>query len=240
MNNSSGNGNGTVRNVEEFRVLFEIAKGLNIFMTVITVWLIASMIKYGKLKNKWNTKRKGGKLYIACFTAASFALLRYVTNQVRFYMTIIPNALKYCEIISDVSDLIFAFGIYAVYFFLWLRQRAIYAHPIMSGLSKVRIATLSWSLITFITISSIVMTCAFVIPQIQTADSYGCVETAPEPGSWSALKTYVLGAFTGIWQMTLLGMFVFPMLRNRQRAAKNPSSFHRSSTRNGKSKGITL
>lgn len=240
MNNSSGVGNITFRNVEEFLILLEICKGLNICMILFTVWLMASMIKYGILKNKWNTKRKGGKLYMACFAAPSFALLRYIIDNVRFYVTTIPNALNYCEVFSDVSDIIFAFAIYAVYYFLWLRQRAIYAHPIMSGVSKSRIATISWSLISFVTITSIVMTCAFVIPQIQTPKSYGCVELEPECGSWGALKTYVLGGFTGIWQMTLLAMFIYPMQRNRQRAAKNPTSIHRASTRNGKSKGNNI
>lgn len=210
--------------LKRVEILLVVCKIFSLFITISTTWITICMIAYGNRRRKWNRKSESGQMYIACFIPFTLSIPRFVLDHVRFYDRTNPRIMNNCELIADVSDFVCVFAILATYIFLWMKQKAIYAHAFMEAINKKPIRLFSWGLLVFICASSVAFLCGFIIPLDFRASPHGCIEINPGEGpAWATAKFYVLGVLTAIWQVSLVGLFVYPMIKNRHKFARGPS-----------------
>nr|XP_039271522.1 uncharacterized protein LOC120345966 [Styela clava] len=139
-----------------------------------------------------------------------------------------------CWVTVTVSTVLFALSLYAVYIFLWVRQSIFYADPLIKEIIKPFVAYVSWFTLGFMLISGSALSILYNVPQatqwVYRATADGCKEVSvdsPEiiPG--------VVAATTITFQVTLLALFVYPLISRqtaRFRASDNKGHFQPSNS----------
>ncbi|XP_039273393.2 uncharacterized protein LOC120347464 [Styela clava] len=148
-----------------------------------------------------------------------------------------------------VSGLFYIISAFCLYGFLWIRQRAFYAHPVLKHLAKPCLIRFSWSVLATIIFAVFSITVLFFLPQIQkihrmysldnstiTLDSYEIDYAAygivPLECGFQRKDVYLglhLAVTMGFlyFQISLQILFAYPIFKQRQkqdRLHKTPSS----------------
>lgn len=185
-------------------------------MLCLVSWILICMLIYGKATRKWNVpsseraKLDGGKIYVACLVAVAWSIPRLALSQLLFH----PRFFQYCELIMDFGVVAYYVVLWQVYFFLWLRHRAIYAHPTVKGMMGRYSNCISWTMLVTLSLISVGVLCGFTIPHSYKTIGMGCVISENIDGvmAWNVSANLILGVFLVLSQGTFLSLFIYPMV----------------------------
>ncbi|XP_077975339.1 uncharacterized protein LOC120333280 [Styela clava] len=194
-----------------------ISQAVNAILLSLSSWIFISMIYYGMTNENWKkndgrSKSNSKLAYYICMLSIALLVPRYSIYAAIFQLPSIENALQWCELISDVAITIRLLSRYAMYFFLWLRQKLLYAHPSTLQLGGKYVNAISWLALAGITLTFVGIICNSIIPKKFIGSTYGCVKR-------TNLSSYPLvGALLGtgltLSQVLLLGLFIYPVIRS--------------------------
>lgn len=215
-------------NVSTYLSLCQIT---NAILISATLWIALNFILY-LIKHR---RRKilpspnsldGRRMYAVCLAAVISSLPRLIMAQVMFYIPKIPGALENCEILLDVLNAFHLFAVASTYGFLWYRQRTIYALPMIREITGTVANILSWILILIMLGSYLTLFCVFSIPAIYSWNDEGCTLKANQSENdmkERASRYYIITGVMILWQITLVSLFVYPMvlIRRSQLSIRN-------------------
>ncbi|XP_078491723.1 uncharacterized protein LOC144742357 [Ciona intestinalis] len=197
------------------QVSFIIPLTIECIIVSCCIWLAVTLIIHGVRTNRFKRQSgndlNGGIVY-------SLAIVSTLTVAVRCCCSIIAISLPpykpgfddVCERTSDAVISLYLTAVVPVYLLLWFRQRAIYAHPLMSSSHNKFIILLSWSSIVFLLCAGISVVLVFTIPQNRKSNYFGCeLKTRESVNTAGAILTTV-------GQLMLLVLFIIPLRRNLQ------------------------
>ncbi|XP_077969479.1 uncharacterized protein LOC144424239 [Styela clava] len=211
----------------DFKIPFSILTGckvLNAFLITGTIYIFACLVIYGVKKQKWKQKPGAsnlnrGVIYTTCILAVVLLLPRLIANAILMNLPIIPGGLETCELIFDITNGAFSVSIYAVYFFLWLRQKIIYSQPSVNEMAGKFVSPIGWIAMILFTPMCIGISCVYTIPYSYTSLPYGCVINSEAnftdiENFFGNTGSYFLGGLLIVAQLTLLGLFIYPLMLN--------------------------
>ena len=215
----------------EWTIYLSITQAINAILLGLMVWILGSVVGYGISRRIFTLKTKRGKLHIACTAAMITLCPRLLLNQVYFHLPDLPNALEKCEVLADISNASCALGIGATYGFLWLRQRTIYTHQIIRGITKRWIDVLSRFSILIMILGTCIFVFFYVIPPSYESNGHFCIGMKIEnmPANfrkWATVKRYAVGSAMLFYQILTLLLFVYPMIRCKLANKKSNNSSH--------------
>lgn len=203
--------------------IFVICEIISCLLFIITLYVLLSMIAYGLKVNKWKSSRKSdvnsGMIYTAAVISVALTIPRHIVNQVIFNVSTIPSAAQICEQLMDIGNGTYFCAMYSIYFFLWLRQRALYGHPAMRRLAGRCLSIFSWVTVFGLSAAAIGVCLFFIVPDNYTYAAEGCVikESVVNVSQSDELafsgSYYSLIILLVVAQIALLCLFIYPMLR---------------------------
>nr|CAB3263019.1 uncharacterized protein LOC100186669 [Phallusia mammillata] len=204
---------------------------IGLFLSVLSLYVVVALIvhrcRLAKRKKKLeltkrqsqrkSTKRKEGSspaLDYLSLASAVLAFLNCSSEHTVFYTKYTSNVA--CKVMQSFSFLFYAAGIACLYSFLWKRQRACYNSPTLSQMHSKFLRIISAAILPVFLVMMVAGICLTgVLWEFETSE-HGCMET-------SSTRTPLVVLFTGslAMQLTLLGLFVYPLKRHTifQRAA---------------------
>lgn len=187
-----------------------IFEGINIALLVIVTWLLFNLIAYGIKTGRFRKKAQSsslnsGMIYIACVLAVLCFLFRLIVT----VMTHVARrqGKTECEIFGDMSTFGYGLSLYAIYMFLWLRQRLIYVHPFVRSKVNVVMNWISRLYVVFLTAVAVALMCVFLIPKTYFQTQNWCYENRPVETS------YILGGTFFVAQALMLWLCIYPATR---------------------------
>ena len=191
---------------------------------VISMWAIISFISYGKRKGKWEKNQNfTTKVLITLATLTPcFTLLRLILNSIIIIIGSRFSSIKYkdqfCEVIEDLTIILFFFALLPTYFFLWFRQRVFYTQPSFAYLYTTTIKVLSWASVTSLCIGGVFTVSMITLPLTSKMESYGC-EYSLENTTYKLY--FYIGAVIMIFsQIIIFTLFVYPLRVYKKTASK--------------------
>ncbi|XP_078492196.1 uncharacterized protein LOC144747775 [Ciona intestinalis] len=198
------------------QVSFIIPLTIECIIVLCCSWLAVTLIIHGVRTNRFKRQNgndlNGGIVY-------SLAIVSTLTLLGRCCCSIIAISLPpykpgfddECERASDTVVVFYLIALVPVYLLLWFRQRAIYAHPLMSSSHNKFIILLSWSSIVFLLGAGTAVVIVFTIPKNRKSNYFGC-----EPKTTSDGTNTAGAILTTVGQLMLLVLFIIPLRRNLQ------------------------
>lgn len=181
-----------------------------------TLWLTASLIKYGVQYEKWKSTRQKSNPKILLSLAVLSTIMTLCTMVLTQAITLIgklhaKNEIgdKACEISMDVSIVFFYLSIIPVYFFLWYRQKMLYAQPSLMHLNTKVVKFFSYSFILLILFGGGFSTVIFIIPLSFNITASGCVRSHDQ--AFNYLPNYLAASILVLSQFILFGLFCYPL-----------------------------
>ena len=192
----------------------------NIVLILATLWILISLIHYGKKAGKWKKvltknvdKLSGGDVYTSTVACAAMSLLRHLTTLVSLQVGFAFDQDWDCEVMSDASFVMYCMVLFTIYIFLWFRQRVFYTNNMMrTGYSKV-LRMLSAGSIIIITVAGFGVIFVNTLPFSYRSSPYGCVyvlSNGPlETTSWAVCAAVLVSG-----QVMLISLFAYPLHQN--------------------------
>ncbi|CAK8695759.1 unnamed protein product [Clavelina lepadiformis] len=137
------------------------------------------------------------------------ALVRFINSQFTFNIGIGVGYDKECEIVSDSSFVWYSLVNFAVYIFLWLRQRIFYSNNMLNVRFGIFLKVLSFSSIVILFLSGLIAILVNTIPVNYPSSHEGCIYHESEdmgPVAWIAGIIVVI-----IAQSVLVWLFIYPL-----------------------------
>ena len=125
-----------------------------------------------------------------------------------------PFSDVYCTVFLRLHIILYGLAVAAVYIFLWMRQRNIYNHPVVSydlPCAKVLSVTVILLMVASVTATVVI----FFLTRNYRLDNGSCV-VQPVFKIYSIVPWIVLAAFAIIFQLILMVMFIYPLLHHRR------------------------
>ncbi|XP_077973410.1 uncharacterized protein LOC144428279 [Styela clava] len=205
--------------------IYIVCQVINGCLMVVTLWILLCLVMYGVRTKKWAKKSKrsdmnGGMVYIASVIAVTASIPRYIADQIIFSAVYINGALRWCEVLLDIGNVTYFMALYPIYLFLWFRQKALYGHPAMKRLAGKCVTVFGWVTLVVLSLAAIGVVLMSVIPSDYTASPDGCVvNLLHSNASYSSdapyrLRYYFLVVLLIVAQLSLLSLFIYPMIRS--------------------------
>nr|XP_039271681.1 uncharacterized protein LOC120346096 [Styela clava] len=222
------------------QTIYIVCQGINSCLMVATLWILLCLVMYGVRTKKWAKKSKrsdmnGGMVYTASVIAVAATIPRYIADQIIFSAVYIDGALRWCEFFMDTGNATYFMALYPIYLFLWFRQKALYGHPAMKRLAGKCVSVFGWVTLVGLSLAAIGVGLMFVVPSDYTGSPNGCVvDLLKSNSSYSTdvpyrLSYYVLVVLLIVAQLSLLSLFIYPMVRSN--AIQNSRRLSQSSTK---------
>ena len=193
---------------------------INIVLTIITLYLLISIIHYGIKTKKWRSsetslsnihKMNAGTVYTFLVFTAVMCLFRYVISLVHMLVGFEENQKRLCEAIADSAFVAYSMVLWCVFMFLWLRQRAFYTNRMLSIGTTRLVRVLSFGSIILITFSGLGYMLFFTIPKNYDSSPMGCIYVADDTLRLG-YGIYVI-AVLFLAQLMLLCLFIYPVCK---------------------------
>ncbi|XP_039273247.2 uncharacterized protein LOC120347386 [Styela clava] len=192
-----------------------------------------SLRKRAKFTESCRSKYKRIMVLI-CLLAAIFSLIKCVADQLKFFYAWNARSDWICEFVYDITDFIlFLCAFIAVYGFLWLKQWIFYRDPAVVGILYNRsLVIFSRVFVVFVVVAGFANMLANLIPARYKAGnstapgndhlalandkSYlGCVSTYDMDNRYDSWPLIWYAALAASIQITLLALFIYPLLKQR-------------------------
>ncbi|CAK8671006.1 unnamed protein product [Clavelina lepadiformis] len=139
--------------------------------------------------------------------AAVFAFLNCLSDHPTMYTKDVSSLT--CKVMQCFSFIFYAAGITSLYTFLWLRQRACYKSPTLAQMYSKLLTVLSSTILPVFLVMMVAGMALTATLWTFEGSEVGCVET-----SENRVPFIVLFSGSVAMQLTLLGLFVFPLKRH--------------------------
>ncbi|XP_076820448.1 uncharacterized protein LOC143465835 [Clavelina lepadiformis] len=139
--------------------------------------------------------------------AAVFAFLNCLSDHPTMYTKDVSSLT--CKVMQCFSFIFYAAGITSLYTFLWLRQRACYKSPTLAQMYSKLLTVLSSTILPVFFVMMVAGMALTATLWTFEGSEVGCVET-----SENRVPFIVLFSGSVAMQLTLLGLFVFPLKRH--------------------------
>ncbi|XP_076808744.1 uncharacterized protein LOC143451871 [Clavelina lepadiformis] len=193
-----------------------IPEVINSLLILATLWIIFSLIHFGIKHKKWSTNRmgnadklSGGSVYTSTVVCAMTALVRFINSQFTFNIGIGVGYDRECEIVSDSSFAWYSLVSFAIYIFLWLRQRIFYSNNMLNVRFGIVLKLVSATSIVILFLAGLAAVLVNTIPVNYPSSRQGCIYKETEdigPVAWIICVVVVIAA-----QFVLVGLFVYPL-----------------------------
>lgn len=177
----------------------------------------------------------------ACLFSGLSTLVKLLADQLKFFYAWNAQSDVVCEAVYDATDVIIFYIAYmSVYAFLWIKQWLFYCDPLAAKfLYSTKLVIFSKIFVCLVFLSSLVVAVLNLIPvrfkvsaisdvkDVTHDSSYlGCVSVYDmrEPSTRLPLVLYCV--LNAIFQCTLLGLFVYPLIWHRVKKWKLKHSCH--------------
>ena len=190
-----------------------------------------------------NRKFKVWMLKVA-ISASFVALIKFITDQLKFFYAWKSKSDSICEIVNDVTEIgLFGIILNCIYGFLWMRQWLFYNDPAVNGLLyRKNLIRFSKGLVVVIVSVTSFTTIYHILPQRYEADRskiyQGCIsryDLNKREDMWP-IALYIL--FTSTFQISLVSLFVYPFVRRKldsnAKSSKKQSSIKKQASRKRK------
>lgn len=219
---------------------------------LITLYITCSQIAYLLLKRSYEKKHnacqkprvrgrhvygnRGGHVYISnkrkntnhqytmttlCIFASFTALLRSGIDPRLIYGSHDDFG---CNVVNKFKVLTFSLSLASFYLVLWLRQRVFYQESRHKLLSSQYLNVFSWAICAILLIMIIIETAIFGIGSNLEAWSLGCRVI---PNNLSTIRWYILISGTTVFQVSLLSVFIYPLVKHFRSTRAVRSSLNR-------------
>lgn len=223
---------------------------ISILLSMVSIYLLISLIIYFVrtkkqkkifLKSSTPERRYGLLSLFICLLVTSFSLIRNVmlssaavffwletssTNKITSNSSS-ENLKSDVQLICDISvgagNLFFTLGIGFVYLFLWVRQRIFYIHPAFQSLNNKCVSFVSISLIiVWFAYDIFTSTTYFIFVRFKFNERINsCVLSTHLSIEWFIGIIISWSITSIIMQLTLLALFIYPLLRQESWRRKN-------------------
>lgn len=194
-----------------------IPESISIFLTLLTIWIIISLIHFGVKTKKWGSAKKrnvdklsAGRVLTAALVSAIVTLLRLVTSQFVYNFGFSDEQ---CELISDSSYIMYCLASFSVYMFLWIRQSIFYTNRMLNTKFGQGLRFFSYSSIVLITLGGLSVILIGTIPKEYYTSPKGCIYQTSSEGS-EFMLVLACGLVLLAGQAGLVGLFVYPLQRH--------------------------
>ena len=189
----------------------------NIFLTIVTSWILVSLIHYGVRTGKWRKiqssnfaeKLNVGLTYTFVVVCAISCILRFIVSLIFMNIGFSKDQDGLCESIADAAYCSYALVIFSVVFFLWFRQRAFYTNRMLNIHYGVYIKISSYATIAIIVSFGLFVTVYNSFPKNYFTTNFGCIykpNSSHQSSYW--ITAVVIITFSHI---TLLSLFAFAL-----------------------------
>ena len=190
---------------------------VNIFLTIVTFFILISLICYGIKTGKWKAIQKteeklnAGLIYTFLTACSVMCILRLIISQIHMNVGFNEGEDELCRAVLSAGFVAYALVLYFGVLFLWFRQRVFYTNKMLSFKSTKFVQVLSFSSIIIITIGAVGYSIFALVPRKFKASKTGCLE-APEHldlVGYGVYSTILLIAA----QVMLLCLFIYPLIK---------------------------
>lgn len=192
---------------------------IDIVVICIIVWIFIGLLINGVRKKKWTSTNQnnldGGMIYTACVVTVASSLPRLVSSLLLFY----PDKFTDCKVLVGVGAVTYAIAVCQVYEFLWLRRHAICKHPNVASYLEACYQVTSYVTLIAIFVLPTGALLTYLILDPHAMSAHGCVYVAPVGELneiYHRIPRAVIGVSVITLQLTLLGLFVYPMWKLRR------------------------
>ena len=200
---------------------------------ILTFDLIKSNIKNNLYNSTWE-KSHFRKSKILCIFVAILVFVRSLTSfgflGLKNYFSLRGNfsenqrtdADTICFAIITVLNVTLTIGTCLVYAFLWLRQRIFYTLPQLKALSNKCVKIFSTSiLVVWFLYFTVLITCYFVFVRYKFSFFHGCKTVDKDANDAIFYIVISWAIMTVLMEISLLGLFIFPLLKRERWRKKN-------------------
>ena len=194
---------------------------MEFLLLIILLYFSISLLHYGWRNQRFRRKNtsdfNGGTVFIILLLAPVFSLVRVISTIVGEFMTYYePGHDQFCARLYKVSAVLFYLGIAPVFYVLWMRQRVLYDHPIMSSNYRSTIKWFSLLSIYALTGSGLFGLVLFLFfPSHMESDYDGCHQHF-EVGEATRWPNLVVAFVMTINKALLLVLYILPMRKHNQ------------------------
>ena len=199
--------------------LWVASLSINILLTILAIWLAATISIYGQKSGKFQRKRKsdysGGTILKLALLASLVVIPRLATTNIILWVGFDVGKVEdyNCEIAVDVSIVVYYIALYPAYIFLWMRQRSLFQQPSLQRLYNVFVKIISWGCLFFLIGAGSGVLLIFILPLSYRSSPDGCILRDEEEDNVVAF--YAVSVVLVVGQLTLLGLFIYPLHRHR-------------------------
>ncbi|XP_002128857.4 uncharacterized protein LOC100178440 isoform X1 [Ciona intestinalis] len=214
---------------EPFSELYWIFSQLVLSIVIIfSLYLLVCLSRYATITKcspgREISGKKGRMLYRLCLVSLVMAVARFVSDEA-VAITGWTND-KNCVTTVSVSAVFYSLSLYPIYIFLWMRQSIFYANPVLSHVLNPVVTFISWATLVVMLSGGAVLTVIYILPEItgwryEATDS-GCRDAADVSGF--DLVTCLVVAFTVSFQVSLLALFMYPLLTKKTQRYRSQST----------------
>ena len=191
-------------------------------LTVISLYLTVALsifeCRYNGNRNEpkesdWKTKVENflssGTL---CLVAVIITLIRCFCEQIELRLGTVSNIA--CRIYQHQLSEVYHLALTSLYLLLWIRQLKLYRHRALKHLSSPLLRFISYTVMLGILGSSAASLISYMVTFTLKASSRGCVyDVSLQDGPPSSLPGILLFAIAVVFQTSLLGLMVYPLIK---------------------------
>nr|XP_039272023.1 uncharacterized protein LOC120346374 [Styela clava] len=203
-------------------------------LTLFSIYAFICILRYTTLKKSSPTRdtsgKQGRRLYIMLVLASGFTVLRLVSDHVVAFTSSFDDL--YCFTTIAASTVMYALALSFVYIFLWMRQSIFYANPVLSKVLNKWVTFFSWSTLVVMLVCGAIMLVLYNLPAVN-----GWVYQVTEEGCKGILVeddeiiAAVATALTVYFQISLLALFLYPLLSRKTQKYRSAGSQNNDATK---------
>ena len=195
---------------------------INVVLTILTAWMLISLIHYGIKTGKWRAlhiksmseKLDVGFIYTSVVVCAVICLNRLAISLAFMNVGFNDDQDGLCESVADASYWAYGLVVYVVIYFLWFRQRVFYTNRMMNVNYGIPIRFVSFSSIIFLSVFGLFVLIYNTFPKNYYASHQGCIY---KPTDTNPITFWILAiAIIMCSHLCMLGLLVFALLQTLQ------------------------
>ena len=210
-----------------FQKSWIIAQSTTALIMFCSIWTFASLIVSGIKFKKWDRKtkkkRKVANLLFLAVISPLCLILRVLGTQTLIIVEKFAPLNKVgdfrCEIVMDISLILFMVASLPVYTFLWYRQKMLYSNVSLKHLNTKPVRFMSFLFIFILVVGGLSTAIISTGPNNFRISNVGCIQKRN-----SSSANYINAAVLISCQILLACLFCFPLIKHKQNVSLSRSN----------------
>ena len=211
---------------------------INIILIIWSILLIVSISVNSNICGSFENEESKNHLkpvFVLATITSLLTLLRLILTHLLFWIGFNNDSLdQFCEIVMDMSVVVYALVHVAVYSLFWLREQFIYKQPSVILLNTKKIKILNCIFLCFLFVCNGLLLVVFVEPQSNQSTMNGCYHyrgQSEEDLNLPFSVYYISSAIAIGFEIGFIALLLYPLLclwskvnRNSPKNKKSPSN----------------